>query len=85
LTQEEIRGVIGHELGHIKHKDFLVMTVLSALPLLAFLITRLTFRVALTTGGGSSRKKGGEIASRILLLVAAAISYIVYIVTLYAS
>jgi len=82
LTQEEIRGVIGHELGHIKHKDFLVMTVLSALPLLAFLITRLTFRVALATDGGSSRKKGGEIASRILLLVAAAISYIVYIVTL---
>ncbi|UCE44194.1 MAG: M48 family metalloprotease, partial [Candidatus Bathyarchaeota archaeon] len=66
LTQEEIQGVIGHELGHIKHKDFVVMTVLSALPLVAYLIARLTFRVALTTGGGS-KKKGGEIAFRLLL------------------
>jgi heat shock protein HtpX len=32
LNQEEIRGVIGHELGHIKHKDFVVMTILSWLP-----------------------------------------------------
>jgi heat shock protein HtpX len=82
LTQEEIRGVIGHELGHIKHKDFLVMTILSALPVLAYLIARLTFRVALATDGGGKKKKGGEIAFRVLLLVAAVVSYIVYIITL---
>ncbi|UCC32883.1 MAG: M48 family metalloprotease, partial [Candidatus Bathyarchaeota archaeon] len=81
LTQEEIQGVIGHELGHIKHKDFVVMTVLSALPLIAYLIARLTFRVALATDGGS-KKKGGEIAFRLLLVIAAAVSFVVYIVTL---
>jgi heat shock protein HtpX len=81
LTQEEIRGVIGHELGHIKHKDFLVMTILSALPLLAYLVARLSFRVALATDGGN-KKKGGEIAFRFLLVVAAAVSFIVYIITL---
>lgn len=80
LNKEEIRGVIGHELGHIKHKDFVVMTVLSALPLIAYLIARLTFQVALRTDGG--KKKGGEIAFRALLAVAAVISYIVYFVTL---
>ncbi|MFQ5836883.1 MAG: zinc metalloprotease HtpX, partial [Candidatus Bathyarchaeia archaeon] len=80
LNQEEVRGVIGHELGHIKHKDFVVMTVLSALPLIAYLIARLTFEAALRTDGG--KKKGGEIAFRILLVLAAAISFIVYIVTL---
>jgi len=80
LDQEEIRGVIGHELGHIRHKDFVIMTVLSALPLIAYLIARLTFRAALATDGG--KKKGGEIAIRALLFAAAAISYVVYIVTL---
>jgi len=80
LNQEEIRGVIGHELGHIKHKDFVVMTALSALPLIAYLIARLTFEAALRTDGG--KKKGGEIAFRILLVLAAAISFVVYIVTL---
>lgn len=80
LNKEEIRGVIGHELGHIKHKDFVVMTVLSALPLIAYLIAQLTFRVALARDGG--KKKGGEIAFRAVLFVAAAISFVVYIITL---
>jgi heat shock protein HtpX len=82
LTQEEIQGVLGHELGHIKHKDFLVMTILSALPVLAYLIARMTFRVAMATDGGNRKKKGGELAFRVLLLVAAVVSYIVYIITL---
>jgi len=56
LNQEEIRGVIGHELGHIKHKDFVVMTVLSALPLIAYLIAQLTFRAALYTDGGDKKE-----------------------------
>ena len=35
LNEGEVKGVIGHELGHIKHKDYIIMTVLSALPLIA--------------------------------------------------
>jgi len=79
LDQAEIRGVIGHELGHIKHKDFVVMTVLSTLPLMAYLIARLSFEVALRADGG---KKEKGMPLRFLLLAAAAISYVVYIITL---
>jgi heat shock protein HtpX len=79
LNEEEVRGVIGHELGHIKHKDFVVMTVLSALPLIAYLIARLSFQAAWFTDGG---KKEGGVPLRVLLLVAGAVSYIVYIITL---
>ncbi|MDH5438541.1 MAG: M48 family metalloprotease [Candidatus Bathyarchaeota archaeon] len=82
LNQAEIRGVIGHELGHIKHKDFVVMTVLSALPLIAYLIAQLTFRAALYTDGGGKKEEGARIAFKVLLAVAAAISFIVYIATL---
>jgi len=46
LNGDEIKAVIGHELGHIKHKDYLVMTLLSALPLLAYWIARGTFEAA---------------------------------------
>jgi heat shock protein HtpX len=80
LNQAEVRGVIGHELGHIKHKDFVVMTVLSALPLIAYLIARLGFAAVRFTDGGRRKKEG--VAIRVLILVAAVISYIVYIVTL---
>jgi len=79
LNQDEVRGVIGHELGHIKHKDFVVMTVLSALPLIAYLIARLSFQAAWFADGG---KKEEGVPLRVLLLVAGAISYVVYIITL---
>ena len=42
LNEDEVKGVIGHELGHIKHKDYIVMTVISALPLIAYLVARST-------------------------------------------
>jgi heat shock protein HtpX len=42
LNEGEIRGVLAHELGHVKHRDSIVMTVLSAIPLLAYMIARST-------------------------------------------
>lgn len=80
LNQDEIRGVIAHELGHIKHKDFIVMTVLSALPLIAYMIAQ----VALRTGMYSSYSRGRnnkEGNAGILLLAIGAISFAVYMVT----
>jgi len=80
LNKEEVTGVIGHELGHIKHKDFLVMTALSAVPLLAYLIARGTFEAAWVSGRASRKKEGGGLAAA--FLVAAVVSYVVYVVSL---
>ena len=80
LNQEEIKGVIGHELGHIKHKDYIVMTVLSAIPLLAYLIARGTWEVARLSGSSSKKKEEGSIKAA--FIAAAIVSYIVYIVSL---
>jgi len=79
LSKEEVKGVIGHEMGHIKHKDYVVMTVLSALPLLAYIIAQGTWHAIRFSRGG--RGKGGASAKAAFLAVAA-ISYIVYIVSL---
>ncbi len=40
LTKEEVKAVIGHEMGHIKHKDMIVMTIVSAIPIIAYFIAR---------------------------------------------
>lgn len=80
LNQDEVRGVIGHELGHLKHKDHLVMTVLSALPLLAYLIARTTFTAARFTRNTTSRRKGGGVGAALFLI--AVVSYVIYIISL---
>jgi len=80
LNKDEIKGVIGHELGHIRHKDYIVMTLLSALPLLAYLIARGTWTAA-RFAGSSSRKKGGG-SMRAALFIIGIISYVVYIISL---
>jgi len=70
LKEEEIQGVIGHELGHIRHKDSIVMTFLSAVPLIAYIIARMAFSVRTTERKGE-RGGGGYIvlAGIVALLV----------------
>jgi len=81
LNKEEVRGVIGHELGHIKHKDFLIMTALSSLPLIAYLIFRGSFEAAWISGRTTRKEdKGAGLAA--VLFVVAILSYIIYIVSL---
>ncbi len=80
LNKEEVEAVIGHELGHLKHKDYLVMTMLSVLPLLAYWISWGTFAAARWGGRSSRGKKSGGAAAA--FFVVAMISYVVYIVTL---
>ena len=79
LNEDEVKGVIGHELGHIKHKDYAIMTLLSALPLVAYLVARGTWSAA-WLGGRSSREKdqGGIEAALIIIGV---LSFVVYIIS----
>ena len=40
LTKNEVRAVVAHEVGHIKHKDMIVMTLVSVVPVLAYFVAR---------------------------------------------
>jgi len=40
LTKNEVRAVIAHEVGHINHKDMVVMTLVSVIPVLAYFVGR---------------------------------------------
>src|SRR5881398_3936893 len=79
LNEDEIEGVIAHELGHVKHRDFIVVTMISAIPLVAYLIAR-----AVLWGGyasGSSRRGSGKDNSAGVLIIIAVVAYLVYILT----
>lgn len=79
LNEQEVKGVIGHELGHVKHKDYIVMTVLSAVPLIAYLIARGTWETAWISGRRRQRNEG---EMRAALFAIGILSYVVYIVSL---
>ena len=36
LDRDELRAVMGHEISHIKHRDMLVITILSAIPMIMY-------------------------------------------------
>jgi heat shock protein HtpX len=40
LSQEELEGVLAHELSHVKNRDVMVMTIASFLSSLAFIVVR---------------------------------------------
>jgi heat shock protein HtpX len=77
LNENEIRGVIAHEIGHLRHKDYLVMTILSALPLLAYMVARATWTTAMFSRGGRQKNEASMGAALVAIGV---LSYVVYVI-----
>ena len=69
LNKDEIKAVLAHEIGHLRHNDVLVMTIVSVIPLLAFMLAR-----SILWGGRRDRDAGAIIAVAVL-------GYVVYIVS----
>ncbi len=76
LNEEEIKAVIGHELGHIRHKDIEIMMALSVLPAVFYLFARWLYYAGFF-GGFYRDERGSE---RAVLFILAMISFIIYIV-----
>lgn len=67
LTREEIRGVMAHELAHVKNRDTLTMTVTATI---AGAIAALA-NFALFFGGGDDRERPGGIIGTLALMILA--------------
>jgi heat shock protein HtpX len=65
--REEAKAVVGHEMGHVVHNDFVVMTIVAAIPLVLYVIWRGMVDMMRYSHGG---KRGAEAA-----LIVAAVSY----------
>lgn len=58
LEDEEVEAVIGHELGHLKHKDVQIMMFASVLPAIFYFIGY-SMMLSAWFGGGRQREGGG--------------------------
>jgi heat shock protein HtpX len=74
LNRDELQGVIGHEISHVKNRDVLLMAMCSVLlgtiVLLAWYGSRFLFWGSMTSSRRSSSSRGGGQGQIIILLVA---------------
>ena len=62
LSKDELKAVLGHEMAHLKHRDMIVITILSAIPLILYWIA-----MRMMWGGslGDRRREDGGAAALI--------------------
>jgi Zn-dependent protease with chaperone function len=72
LDAPERHAVIAHELGHIAHWDFVVMTIAGVVPLVLYMVWRLS------ASANRGRRKGGSYLAMVGL-----VSYLAYVVSQY--
>jgi len=79
LSDDELKAVLGHELSHIKHRDVAVITMLSVIPMVCYMIY-----ISFLWGGMGRRDRdsGGAIAIGILALV---VYFITNLLVMYGS
>jgi heat shock protein HtpX len=68
LSWEELAGVIGHELGHVKNRDILIQTIAATI---GAAITYLAHFGFLFGGRSDDREGGGSIVGMILMMILA--------------
>jgi len=77
LNKKEQNAVFSHELGHVVHSDFILMTIVFAIPLLLLTIARWAYYASYFSR--SSRSNSDEASyARLALIAIALLSYISY-------
>ena len=82
LSPEEQVAVVGHEIGHIVHMDFLFMTIASAVPMIMYTFyafSRGFLRSGILRSGGDDNKALAAVAAAAVVMIV--VSYFFYIIS----
>ncbi|MDF2957393.1 MAG: Zn-dependent protease with chaperone function [Candidatus Alkanophagales archaeon MCA70_species_1] len=82
LDRDELEAVLGHEISHIKHRDMLVITALSVIPMICYFVYYSLFLSAFF--GGRSRDEG-SLPTLAIAFIAFLVYFISNLIVLYAS
>jgi heat shock protein HtpX len=79
LNKDELKAVLGHEISHLKHRDMVLITILSVIPLMLYwLAWRMMW-------GGMFRRREGGGSAVLIGLVAFVLYFITNLLVLYGS
>src|SRR5580692_715035 len=78
LDNDELEGVLAHEMSHVAHKDVQVMTIASFLAIVAGLMVRMAFYSEIFGGG---RRNNNNAQAAMLMFAIMAVSIVVYAVS----
>jgi len=70
LTRDELRGVLGHELAHVKHRDILVGTIAATMAGAISMIANMAQWGMIFGGGRSNDREGSPIGGLVMMIVA---------------
>jgi heat shock protein HtpX len=76
LDDEELEGVLAHELGHVKNRDILTSSIAATLAGAITIVARMGYWASLFGGGGGgrSRERGGGGLGALLMIIVAPIA-----------
>jgi len=67
INRQELMGVIGHELAHVKHRDILIQTVAATI---AGAISALGYMLYFVPLGGGNRRGGNALVALVMFILA---------------
>src|SRR3989338_1595546 len=67
LNREELKGVIAHEMSHIKHRDTLIMTVVAAVASAIMMLANMARWAAIFGGSRDDRNRSGGVLGLIVV------------------
>src|SRR5512146_827252 len=73
LTDEELEGVLAHELGHVRNRDILISSIAATLAGAITFLARMGYWAALFGGFGGSRdndRQGGGLGALLMIILA---------------
>jgi len=74
LSEDELRGVIAHELAHVKHRDILVASIAATIAGAISMIASMAKWALIFGGRGSNDREGGNPLAAIAMMIVAPIA-----------
>jgi len=85
LPEDEIEAVLGHELGHLKHKDVVVMLMISIIPALIYYIGYMLYISGWFGGYRRDSRGGGGLYLFLIGIALMAVSFLLNLFVFYMS